>query len=60
MGLAFLAAEAQAAMEWNVSLWGKHRAFTAVQYYQQARALENPWLISKESEFGDPAVSWVS
>jgi len=28
MGLAFLAAEAQAATEWNVSLWGKRRAFT--------------------------------
>ncbi|HID70825.1 MAG TPA: C4-dicarboxylate ABC transporter substrate-binding protein [Desulfobacterales bacterium] len=28
MGLAFLAGEAQAATEWNVSLWGKRRAFT--------------------------------
>ncbi len=28
MGVSLLAAEAQAATEWNVSLWGKRRAFT--------------------------------
>ena len=28
IGLGFLAAQAQAATEWNVSLWGKRRAFT--------------------------------
>ncbi|OOZ37064.1 hypothetical protein BOW52_10425 [Solemya elarraichensis gill symbiont] len=28
IGVSFLAFEVQAATEWNVSLWGKRRAFT--------------------------------